>query len=156
MFVSAAALKIVCELALAGAGGLVAMLAFITHTVDRLNVRVAELEARLADRGGRTARLRRLAPRAGPEGAPSDRARGLRADLRPLRRPEIGVPGAKPAAGEHAPDPVTTPPGHARYARSCLGHPAARIDRTPGGSFRMGCVGLSPSLNDHPHPARTP
>jgi hypothetical protein len=49
MFVSSTALKIVCELSLVGVVGLVAMLAFVVLTVDRLNVRLAELEAQLAD-----------------------------------------------------------------------------------------------------------
>lgn len=52
MFVSPTALKIACELALAGVAGLVAMMAFVVLTVDRLNVRVAELEAQVAGRGG--------------------------------------------------------------------------------------------------------
>lgn len=52
MFISPAAFKIACELVVIGAVGLVALLAFVVLTVDRINVRLAELEAQLADREG--------------------------------------------------------------------------------------------------------
>jgi hypothetical protein len=52
MFVSAAAFKIACELSIVGLAGLVAMLSFVVLTVDRLNARLAELEAQIGGRVG--------------------------------------------------------------------------------------------------------
>ncbi len=53
MFVAAATLTLMFRLAATACAGLVAILAFVVLTVDRLNARVAELEGQLADRDPR-------------------------------------------------------------------------------------------------------
>jgi hypothetical protein len=53
MFVAPATLTLLFRLAATAGAGLVAMMAFVVLTVDRLNARVAELEARLAARDPR-------------------------------------------------------------------------------------------------------
>ena len=53
MYGTSATLKLAAELLLVGSLGLAALIALVLMTVDRLNVRVAQLEALLAARGGR-------------------------------------------------------------------------------------------------------
>ncbi|MDG3007457.1 hypothetical protein [Paludisphaera mucosa] len=54
MVVSITTLKLICELASVWMVGMVAILAFVVVTVDRLNVRIAELEDRIKVLGGET------------------------------------------------------------------------------------------------------
>jgi hypothetical protein len=70
MFISITALKIAAELSLVAGVALVAVLGLVVRTVDRVNVRVAELEAEL--RADRAYRLRT----GGPFGALSGRLDG--------------------------------------------------------------------------------
>jgi hypothetical protein len=59
MFVAPATLTLLFRLAATAGAGLVAMMAFVVLTVDRLNARVAELEARLAAHEPRAATVLR-------------------------------------------------------------------------------------------------
>ncbi len=70
MTVSLETMKLVCELASVWMVGIVAIVAFVVVAVDRLNVRIAELEERVRVLSGEPAR---------PAPAPSAR----RADPRP-------------------------------------------------------------------------
>ncbi|WP_165247127.1 hypothetical protein [Paludisphaera soli] len=71
MTVSLTTLKLVCELASVWMVGIVAIVAFVVVAVDRLNVRIAELEERIRVLSGEPAR---------PTPAPAARRR---ADSRP-------------------------------------------------------------------------